>query len=211
MRTSFRSASFLAGLIFAGSFVAHADLITFTASQEATGTLGSQSFTNKLVTISASLTTEDLAACQDFSSPNYCAENTGHLLIDETAGLSAPTIKVEGLGVFGTQTIYALALVYSGSFADAENIESFTIGDVEGRLFLPTDNATLEGCLGLEPEVSCPFIAETSGGDLVLTSVSGSSEEFQVTSDTPEPATFTLLATGLLGATAMLRRRILQH
>ena len=211
MRTSFRSVLFLAGLVFAGSFVAHADLITLTVSQHATGTLGDQSFTNKLVTFTGSFTTEALAACQDISSPNYCVEDPGLIILDETAGLMNTSVSVEGLGVFGSG-FFAAVFGYSGSFAEATNISGGEIEDVDGRLSLPTNNLFLgDSCFQFDPEI-CPLVAFTSGGTLELSSVSDlGSSEFQITSETPsvpEPETLALLITGLLGSAGILRRRL---
>ena len=52
----------LAGVILANSFFAHADLITLSISEQGSGTLGSQAFTNQPVTFTGSFTTEQLAA-----------------------------------------------------------------------------------------------------------------------------------------------------
>jgi PEP-CTERM motif len=212
MRSSFHSIVLVAGIVFAGSFVAHADLITLTVSQHATGTLGDQSFTNELVTFTGSFTTEALAACQDISNPNYCVENPGQIILDETAGLMNTSVSVEGLGVFGSG-FFAAVFGYSGSFADATNISGGEIEDVDGQLSLPTDSLILgDSCFQFEPEI-CPLVAFTSGGTLELSSVSDlGSSEFQVTSETPsvpEPETLALLTTGLLGAAGILRRRLL--
>jgi PEP-CTERM motif len=214
MRSSIHSIVLVAGIAFAGSSIAHADLITLTVSQVATGTLGDLPFSNERVTFTGSFTTEALAACQDISSPNFCVEDPGLISLDETAGLMNTSVSIDGLGVFGTESNYAAELFYSGNFADATNIEGFSIGDVEGRLFLPTGNLALgDNCfINLDPSV-CPLTAFTTGGDLTLSSVSEESatRSLEITSETPipEPGTLTLLSTGLIGAAGILRRRLL--
>jgi hypothetical protein len=65
MRSSFRSFLIVTTiLVFGGACAAHADLITLSISEPASGTLGGQAFTNQPVTFIGSFTTEQFAACR---------------------------------------------------------------------------------------------------------------------------------------------------
>ena len=84
MRSPVRVILLVTGLILASSFFAHADLITLSISEQGSGTLGAQAFTNQLVTFSGSFTTQVLASCQaDFT----CFEGSGDFFIDNEADL----------------------------------------------------------------------------------------------------------------------------
>ena len=203
MRSSLCSVVLLTGLVTGSSF-AHADLITLSISQSATGTVGGQSFTNKLLTYSASFTTADLAAC--LVPDNSCSEGPGQLILDDTDGLMA-SFTVEGLGTFQGVVNDYIYFGYSGSL---EGIVIENGGDVEGRFSLPNPLVG-DACEENLPFYLCPVTAYTSGGDLTLTSVGDSystSVEINGVSSVPEPSTLMFFASGAVGMFGLLCRRL---
>jgi len=203
----------LAGVILANSFFAHADLITLSISEQGSGTLGSQAFTNQPVTFTGSFTTEQLAACSlpdafEACTDPYYAGDTNYF-IDSLDGL-VTRISVGGLGTFDGTGFDFFAFLYSGSLND---IVVQGAGDSGGRFGMPTNPIYLgPSCYDWLPSQYCPNQAFTSGGAVILTSVGDSYSTDVVITDTsavPEPETLALLTTGLLGAAGILRRRLL--
>jgi hypothetical protein len=222
MRLSFRPVRplvFLALTLFtafAGSSVAQADTISLSITQEASGTVGNQSFTNQDVTFTGTFSSQQLLSC---IAANTCLgplgpdEYTLWTFTDaETTTTLVTTITVGGLGTF---------LANSGdNFIDINywggpltNVSIADGGDSNGHLIFPVDpfNLNLENCVGDFPTDDCPLSASTSAGALVLTSAS---EDFTtsatVTPDNatvPEPSTLALLTTGVLALSGVARRR----
>jgi PEP-CTERM motif len=207
MRSSFRSLLLVLPLVAAITVSARADLITLSISEQATGTLGSQAFTNQLLTFTESFTSEAFVACQaDYS----CVEGDGQFFVDIESGL-VTTITVGSLGTFLGTGVDGVLFDYSGNLA---TIVPLYAEDTGGRFAVPTSPETLgDSCSAYLSSYYCPIYAQTSGGDLMLTSVGdtySTSVEISDTSAVPEPGTLTLLTTGLLGAAGILRRRLLR-
>ena len=203
MRSSFRSLLFVLAFVVAGSASARADLITLSISEQATGTLGSQAFTNQLLTFSGSFTSEEFAACRADLS---CYIGPGQFELDISGGLLT-TITVGGLGTFLGTGIDSFQFAYTG---DLEDIVVKEAEDSAGRFPMPTPPEVLGDSCYTYLSIYCPVFAQTSGGDLMLTSVGdtySTSVEITGTSVTPEPETLALLITGLLGSAGILRRR----
>jgi PEP-CTERM motif len=212
MRSSIRSLLLVLTFVVAGNGSACADLITLSISEQGTGTLGGQAFTNQPVTFIGSFTTEQLAACSVPYSFESCVDpsDPGNYFIDSLDGL-VTKISVGGLGTFDGTGFDAFAFLYSGSPND---IVVQGAGDVGGHFGVPTNPIYLgDSCYNWLPSQYCPNQAFTSGGTLILTSVGDTYSTSVVITDTsavPEPETLALLTTGLLGAAGILRRRLLR-
>jgi hypothetical protein len=201
---------------------AHADSLTFVISDVATGMIGSQSFTDKLVTLSATLPLDDLA-----NVPGYY-NGTDDFEYDNSAGLIT-TISIQGIGTFAGASNY---IVGYDTFGDG----GLAIGDVNNELYLdyggpltlgPTfeqtpstgpvagsiDTAPLgSDCVPNIEHQTCPNTFDTSGGMVSFDSISPTgSAELIATPTVPEPSTFMLLGTGLVGAFGVMRRKFIQH
>lgn len=222
MRLSFRSLLFPALIVFisfAGTSVARADTISLSITQQASGTIGNQSFTNQNVTYTGTFSSEQLLSCIAANTcPGPLGPDTGQYTLTtftdpETTTTLVTTITVGGLGTF---------LANSGNnFVDVNypggpltNVSIADGGDSNGHLTFPVDptNLNLENCLANFPAEDCPLSASTAGGTLILTSASEDyTTSATVTPDNstvPEPSTLALLTTGVLALSGLARRRL---
>jgi PEP-CTERM motif len=187
---------------------AHADTITFSVSVIGSGSFGDTVFTDKRVTITesqpAELVTEGVIESNGTpSSFGLCFED-------------GSTVTVQGLGTSGgpQQTCVFHNFTQGGDYyiADGDgglfinvplDFDSFqsSVGPVPGNAFVNFDFCDDLG--DPHPYPCPPYFA-----DLTLTSYEANTgiAALIVTSSTPEPSTFVLLATGLLGVGSMLRR-----
>ncbi len=204
MRSSFRSLLLVLACVIAGSVPVRADLITLSISEEGTGTLGGQAFTNQLLTFSASFPITMLAsACQ----ANGSCFIDNEVILPPGLGLDV-TLTVPDLGTFIGGDLEAVGFLYTGNLQD---IVVEGISAVGGRFDVPTSPNLLSDCVDYLDPSHCPISFETNGGDLILTSVGDTYSTSVVITDTsavPEPSALTLLATGLIGTTAIIRRRL---
>jgi hypothetical protein len=188
---------------------AHADTITFSVSVIGSGSFGDTAFTDKRVTITesqpAELVTEGIIESGGTpGSFGLCFE-------------AGSTITVQGLGTSGGPEQACVFHNFTGGGV-------YNIGDGEGGLFIdvPLDFDSFQSSVGPVPgnaivNDSCdnfgdphPHPCPPFFGDLTFTSYEANTgiAALIVTSSTPEPSTFVLLATGLLGVGCMLRRRV---
>src|SRR6202012_3083430 len=109
MRLSFRPLVFPALTLFisfAGSLVARADTISLSITQEASGTIGNQSFTNQNVTFTGTFSSQQLLSCIAAGTcPGPLGPGTGEYTLTtfadpETTTTLVTTITVGGLGTF---------------------------------------------------------------------------------------------------------------
>jgi hypothetical protein len=140
MRSSFRPLLLLAGIVLAGTPFTHADTINLSISELASGTLGTQSFTNQTVTFTGSFTSQLFAACQAEGS---CVDNTflGQYDLATYQGL-VTTIGVGGIGTFDANSgDNFIQFTYSGG--SLATIVPFNGGDTTGLLTFPIDPSFL--------------------------------------------------------------------
>jgi len=190
---------------------AHADTITFSVSVIGSGSVGDTSFTDQRVTFAVS---EPAQLVADAITFNLGTPSSFGICFDDGA-----TATVQGIGTFGGPDLPCVfhnfeAPDNSYVIVDGENdlgisvpldFDSlqYSVGPVSG-----TASVDLGPCFVGGEVLSCPPFFNTSGGELTLTSYEASTgvAELLVTSPTPEPSTFVLLATGFLGVGCLLRR-----
>lgn len=188
---------------------AHADTITFSVSVIGSGSFGDTAFTDKRVTFTESQPAE---------------------LVTEGVIESGGTPSSFGLCFAGGSTVTVQGLGTSGGPQSPCVFHNFTAGgdyyiaDSDGNLFLnvPLDFDSFQSSVGPVPGNafvnfdSCDDLGDPNPhpcppffGDLTFTSYEADTgiAALIVTSSTPEPSTFVLLATGILGFGCLLRRR----
>ncbi|MBB5337709.1 PEP-CTERM sorting domain-containing protein [Tunturiibacter gelidoferens] len=217
MRSSFRSFLVLASAFLLGANLAKADTISVSISELASGTLGSQSFTNELVTFTGTFASQQLLACV---AANSCLGSLGpgeYILSTftdpETTTTLVTTLTVAGLGIFlANSGDNFIDIFYPGG--PLTNVSIADGGDPNGHLTFPLDTTdlNLQNCLSDFPASDCPLSASTSGGTLILTAASEDYTTSTVvtpdSSSVPEPSTLALLATGTAGLSELIRRRV---
>jgi hypothetical protein len=213
MSTSIRNTILLACALLAVPTTARADtIVDVWNSVIGTGTLGTQSFSNSLVTISSVVDLTQVLYDCSFPVSGIGCQSTNpspnqYTVIPTYWGTEDYTVSVSvaGLGTYQGGSDYIVIFTYNpvDSFFQAGNICDLAFNLCLGDPSEIGDNCDL-------PFYECPVSTATSGGYLILTS-----EEYNtfqtgggVTSSTPEPNTLLLIATGMLGCITLARRRI---
>jgi hypothetical protein len=197
----------------AASIPAHADGVTFIVTEDATGTYGNQTFTNVPLTLTLSYNAYQLSQAILFG---YYGPNDFQFF--QTPNTS--TLSIAGIGTFG------MDLGINSALQGGEIFEDDDLGDL-GLMFdltIPNFQQSVgpvtqtigytDPGLNCMPDLHtpCPPYFDTGLTDPVyVTSLGGTwTQEMIVNSaSTPEPSTFLLLTTGLLGIGGIVRRRFI--
>lgn len=192
--------------------------ITATISFVGTGRLGSTAFSDGLVTVSASFTSESLQGCG--VGLDECSYPDGPPLFNENAPVITVTVPGATGHVKGDVGVGVLPGLLS-------------IADIEGHLYFDVNSPEITATSFLQPfgpvagtytedelgpncidKISgyCPVEFYTNVGGLTLDSIEGTATgSVAVGSDaavTPEPGTWVMVGTGLVGGLGAVRRRV---
>ena len=182
----------------------HATPVTYTLTGTFTGTLGTTSFTSTPGTITQMGDTSGVTSLGFGSYSN-------------TTGVSSITLQGIGTASFLSPTFGAFSSTNSASFFDAMSGFGASLYDPmlgPYDLSAPFSDSSSTAILiissnFLDPD---PPTESTSLGVLSFTGDNGSAATFTATADTvtatPEPGSFALLGTGLLGAASLARKRM---
>ena len=183
------------------TLAANATPVLYSDSAIASGTIGSTTFTNQLVTIDFRANTNGVSC-----SGGYCADTNGVGYL--TIGNSVNILFTDPLNFFDDSSYAGTGIAgigdetVNGSIFDTENnaFETYTgtspIGPLSGTSFSRTD-----------------LVYHTAAGNLNFTNVANTSTftaAFVPTTTTPEPSSFVLLGSGIAVLAGAARRRLLR-
>lgn len=198
------------------SMPAHADGVTFIVSEDATGTYGSQTFTNTPLTLTLSFTADQLSQAMigGYNGPNDFS-------FFQTPNTS--TLSIPGIGTFGNDLGINSALEGGMIFEDDDVGDLGLLFNLTIPDFLHSVGPVTQTIGYTDPGLNCvpdfhtpcpPFFFTGSFANppIYVTSLGGTwTQEMIVDSaPVPEPSPFVLLITGILGTGTLMRRRFSQ-
>lgn len=184
--------------LLCGARQANADAITYTESATMTGTIGTTSFSNAMVTV-AFLGDTTNASCLFVVSSGFCVNTPG-----------AATVTIAGVGTFAFTDSMEVDVFPKIPFA---RIADVTLGsggvglDVLGTFnsaFTTYDLTTATGPLTGQAGFAPTGRYNTTGGVLGFSNASGPST-FTASFNVPEPSSLLLLGTALLALIPLIR------
>ena len=183
--------------ITGGSTSAMAGSITYTESDTASGTLGTASFTNALVTISFSGNTSTVSQ----TSLGFWENDTGTTTVT-IAGIGTETFT-DAMFAFDNQGAIA-AGIGDNSCTGCRGSVMDTFNLAFGSYDLMSAIGPLSGGVFIRPDLSYG----TNSGLLNFSSAGATSTFTATTTAVPEPACLMLLGSGVLGLAGVVRRKL---